>query len=44
MAGRRSAVEHFSAEICAETHIQALEAAIAHRRSLGWRKRLRVPR
>jgi glycosyltransferase involved in cell wall biosynthesis len=35
VAGRRRAVEHFSAEICAEVHVRAIEAAITHRRSLG---------
>jgi glycosyltransferase involved in cell wall biosynthesis len=35
VAGRRRAVEHFSAEKCADVHLEAIQAAVSQRQSLG---------
>jgi glycosyltransferase involved in cell wall biosynthesis len=32
-AGRRRAIEHFTTEVCVETHVEAFETAIEHERS-----------
>jgi glycosyltransferase involved in cell wall biosynthesis len=44
-AGRRRAIEHFTAEVCAQTHVKAFETAIDYGRSRrGGRKRLMAPK